>query len=80
MVNPDQVVGRAKFAPIVWGNEVIEMFNTAAHVRFMSDEMDLRFQALFRHLAAATWMNRGRRKHRETLLSTLPPSSAPAAS
>ncbi len=72
-------VGCSMYVPMIWGNEVIGMFNTAAQARFMYDETDLRMQVLFANLAAATWIARGGQKHIEALVARLPPWTAPSA-
>lgn len=71
--------GCSVYVPMIWGNQVIGMFNTAAQARFMYDETDLRMQVLIANLAAATWMARGGQQHIEKLVATLPPWSAPKA-
>ncbi len=69
-------VGCSVYVPMIWGTEVIGMFNTAAQARYMYDETDLRMQVLFANLAAATWMARGGPDHIARLVATLPPWSA----
>ena len=69
-------VGCSMYVPMIWGGEVIGMFNTAAQARYMYDETDLRMQVLFANLAAATWMARGGPDHIATLVAALPPWTA----
>ncbi len=52
-------VGCSIYVPVMWGGDVIGMFNTAAQSRYIYDEADMRVQKLFANAAAASWMALG---------------------
>lgn len=52
-------VGCSIYVPVMWRQQVIGMFNTAAQARYMFDETDMQVQKLFASAAAASWMALG---------------------
>lgn len=66
-------VGCSVYVPMMWRNEVIGMFNTAAQARYFYDEIDLSVQRLFANAAAASWMGLGGPAYIERLAAKLGP-------
>lgn len=72
-------VGCTLYVPMMWRDQVIGMFNTAAQARYMYDETDLIVQKLYAAAAAAAWMGLGGPILVERVAASLGPWPSPQA-